>query len=151
MPGKCFVQTETRDSQHLLKLTPAQGPPFDLVHVDGAHDFHGKIHDLMLAWMSGAGKIKTSSIILPNSPEFRAQALSRKTRLGSNGKAKLESKRDMKKRNLPSPDEGDAVYGCMMPPNQAQAVQFGGRRPPNWNEMVDDITAGRGTTGTPST
>ena len=90
--------------------------------------------------------IQNREIILPDDKDLRAQLLDRKRVANAKGKLAVESKRDMKKRNLPSPDEGDAVYGCMMPPNQAQAVQFGGRRPPNWNEMVDDITAGRGTT-----
>lgn len=117
------------------------------------HDFHGgsapRFDDRYAdawteAWMSGAGKIKTSSIILPNSPEFRAQALSRKTRLSSNGRAKLESKKDMKKRNLPSPDEGDAVYGCMMPPVLARSVQFGAKRLPNWTDMVEEANSGAG-------
>lgn len=27
---------------------------FDLIHIDGDHSYYGKVHDLMLAWMSGA-------------------------------------------------------------------------------------------------
>lgn len=67
------------------------------------------------AWGNGCGKIKKCEIAIPDDSDFKAQVLSRKTRYNSTGKMELESKEDMAKRGMESPDEADAILGCMMP------------------------------------
>jgi hypothetical protein len=41
--------------------------------------------------------------------------LSRKQIKGTKGRLAVESKDDMKARNVPSPDRADAVFGCITP------------------------------------
>jgi hypothetical protein len=72
------------------------------------------------AWGELANKIKTCQIILPTDPDLKAQLLGRKCKRNSSGKLELESKEDMKKRGLDSPDEADAVCGCAMPAPNTQ-------------------------------
>jgi hypothetical protein len=99
------------------------------------------------AWSVGAGRIKQCAIILPKDQEFRGQVLGRKTKLMSSGKMKLETKEEMRKRGLQSPDEADAVLGCMMPAPLAKSVQFGENRRQNWREAFDEQqAAGSGVT-----
>ena len=53
--------------------------------------------------------LRQREICLPNDEELSAQLTTRKYTIDSKGKIKLESKDDMKKRQLPSPDMGDAL------------------------------------------
>ena len=46
-----------------------------------------------------------------------------RTKYMSDGKLLLEAKEDMKKRGMPSPDEGDAVALCFSKPNGSPAQQ----------------------------
>jgi len=66
-------------------------------------------------WHEGAGKIISQDIILPLDEDFRGQILTRQSKRNSTGKFQLESKEDMKKRGLDSPDEADAILRAMMP------------------------------------
>lgn len=79
-------------------------------------------------WGEGCAKIKRCEIILPDSQDLKAQILGRKSKRNSTGKLELESKEDMKKRGLDSPDEADAVLGCMMPAPMLTARQVLGVR-----------------------
>ena len=53
--------------------------------------------------------LRQRELYLPNDEELSAQLTTRKYTIDSKGKIKLESKEDMKKRQLPSPDMGDAL------------------------------------------
>ena len=53
--------------------------------------------------------LRQRELCLPNDEELSAQLTTRKYAIDSKGKIKLESKDDMKKRQLPSPDMGDAL------------------------------------------
>lgn len=44
------VEILNQDSQSLNQINTR----FYLIHIDGDHSYYGKVHDLMLAWMSGA-------------------------------------------------------------------------------------------------
>ena len=55
------------------------------------------------------GNPKPVELILPNDPDLVAQLSCRKYHMTENSKIKLESKKDMKKRDLPSPDEADCL------------------------------------------
>lgn len=98
-------------------------------------------------WGEGCNKIKRCEIILPDDLDMKAQILGRKAKRNSSGKLELESKEDMKKRGLNSPDEADAALGSMMPPPLARSVQFGESRRQNWREAFDEQqSAGAGVT-----
>lgn len=77
-------------------------------------------------WYEGSKKIYDNSIILPMDSELRGQLLSRKRIKGSKGRLAIESKRDMKKRGVPSPDRGDAVLACIAPIGGFQQAMGGG-------------------------
>jgi hypothetical protein len=66
-------------------------------------------------WFEGRRQIERQQIILPNDRELIAQLTSRLGWPDSKGRLQLESKADMRGRNLPSPDGADAVLGAMMP------------------------------------
>ena len=61
------------------------------------------------------GTPKPVEIILPNDDDLIGQLSSRKYSMTEQSKQKVESKDDMKKRNLPSPDEADSVLLCVIP------------------------------------
>ncbi len=52
---------------------------------------------------------RQKALSLPNDEELSAQLTTRKYKVNSKGKIQLESKEEMKKRKLPSPDMGDAL------------------------------------------
>lgn len=73
------------------------------------------------AWGGTAARVKECSIILPRDEELRGQLLGRKVMRNSKGKFVLESKEQMRMRNVPSPDEADAVCCAVMPAMQLTA------------------------------
>lgn len=64
-------------------------------------------------WYEGRTQIERGQIILPNDRELIAQLTSRRGWPDSKGRLQLESKEDLRSRNLPSPDRADAVLGAM--------------------------------------
>ena len=64
-------------------------------------------------WYEGRTKIEKGEVILPNDPELVAQLTCRRGWPDSKGRLQLESKADMRSRNLPSPDRADAVLAVM--------------------------------------
>ena len=77
-------------------------------------------------WFEAAKKIAQREIILPNDDDLRAQMLNRKRVPNARGKLAVESKSDMKRRGVDSPDRADAVFGAMMPVRRVQSVNIGG-------------------------
>jgi hypothetical protein len=61
------------------------------------------------------GNEKPVELILPNDDDLVAQLSGRKYGLTENAKIKVESKDDMKKRGLPSPDEADCILLLCVP------------------------------------
>ena len=66
------------------------------------------------------GKPKKCEIQLPNDNDLIGQLSVRKYYFTDQGKIKVESKKEMKKRNLPSPDEADCVLLCCLPVNRRE-------------------------------
>lgn len=64
------------------------------------------------------GKPKPVELILPDDDDLVAQLSGRKYALTENSKIKVESKKDMKERGLPSPDEADCVLLLCVPIKQ---------------------------------
>lgn len=61
------------------------------------------------------GEPKPVELILPDDDDLVAQLSGRKYSLTENSKIKIESKKDMKKRGQPSPDEADCVLLLCLP------------------------------------
>jgi hypothetical protein len=80
------------------------------------------------AWGESVGQIKRRDHIIPNDAEFKGQVLSRKLKRNSTGKFQLESKEDMARRGLESPDEADAILCAMMPMVSTKSVNLAGFR-----------------------
>ena len=64
-------------------------------------------------WWEGRKKIINGEVILPVDDDLLLQLTQRRGKTASNGKLGLESKADMKKRGVGSPDRADAVLGAM--------------------------------------
>jgi hypothetical protein len=76
-------------------------------------------------WFEAAKQIAQREIILPNDDDLRAQMLDRKRVPHAKGKLAVESKTDMKRRGVRSPDRADAVFGAMTPVRQWKSVNIG--------------------------
>lgn len=84
-------------------------------------------------WFEGGQQIARRQIVLPEDDELRAQMLDRKQVPDGRGKLAVESKSDMKKRGVNSPDRAEAVFGAMMPLPRVQSFN-----------LIDHSTAGNG-------
>jgi hypothetical protein len=74
-------------------------------------------------WFTAAKKLEMGQLILENVDDVTAGQLT--GRLGftpSDGKRWVESKEDMKKRGLDSPDRADALVGCIREPKSVAAI-----------------------------
>jgi phage terminase large subunit len=80
-------------------------------------------------WFEGAKQIARREIVLPDDDDLRGQMLDRKRIPHAKGKLAIESKRDMKKRSVPSPDRADAVFGAMTPLRRLDSISLGARGP----------------------
>lgn len=74
-------------------------------------------------WATMAKQIEDQRVILPRDDVLIAELVSRKTIPQSNGKLKLESKVEMKKRGLRSPDRAEALALCLQSPESGQPVR----------------------------
>jgi hypothetical protein len=66
-----------------------------------------------MAWIEGCNRIKRREVILPNDDLLKSQIVARKKQFTITGKLAVEEKYQMSKRGIPSPDRGDALFGCM--------------------------------------
>lgn len=64
------------------------------------------------------GNAKSVELILPNDNDLVGQLSSRRYTLTDNTKIKIESKKQMKSRGLPSPDEADCILLLCLPVNR---------------------------------
>lgn len=84
------------------------------------------------AWLEGSIKIASHEVILPDDGVLKAQMIDRKKGFNAAGKLKVEDKLEMQKRNVPSPDRADAVFGVMsLPERIEQKDPF----PSGWSEQ----------------
>ena len=65
------------------------------------------------AWMEGAAAISRCEWILPRDDALIAEMTTRQKKLHPSGKWQAEEKYDMRRRNVPSPNKADAVFGAM--------------------------------------
>lgn len=64
-------------------------------------------------WDNGRKLIEDCKIILPDDETLKEQLLTRKWKRASDGKLQLESKEELRRRGVHSPDRADAVLGAM--------------------------------------
>lgn len=86
--------------------------PFHGGRPSGSKDFFNQSSQV---WWEGARLIEQKAFMLPDDPDLKAQLLSRKRRYDMRGRLAVETKDDMRRRGLPSPDRADAILGAMSP------------------------------------
>jgi hypothetical protein len=64
-------------------------------------------------WHEGSKKMHDQSYIIPDDPILYKQATSRRIKFTSDGELGAESKKDMAKRNVESPDRADSLFGVL--------------------------------------
>jgi hypothetical protein len=69
------------------------------------------------------GALEAGRFCLPDSDSLQADLVSVGYKYNSSGQLLLESKQDMRKRGVPSPDEADAVALCFSEPDGAPIVR----------------------------
>jgi hypothetical protein len=77
-------------------------------------------------WFDGAKRIERGEVILPEDDVLTAQLVSRRSKPRSDGRLQLESKEEMRKRGIGSPDRADAILGAMREPRRTRPVNFAG-------------------------
>lgn len=82
------------------------------------------------------GKEKPIELILPDDDELAGQLSSRKYGMTEAGKIKVESKKKMKERGLPSPDEADSLLLACLPvkPKRQRGDGYGGEESTDQSE-----------------
>lgn len=79
-------------------------------------------------WTEGTIGIRKAEWILPRDEELKAQMISRKAARDSKGRLTIESKEEMAKRGLPSPDRADAALGAMAGLPMVESLNIAGTR-----------------------
>lgn len=64
-------------------------------------------------WFTGRRLVEQKAVILPNDPVLQDQVVNRRWLEKAKGKLAAESKEDMRRRGVHSPDRADAVFGVM--------------------------------------
>jgi hypothetical protein len=90
-------------------------------------------------WWETARQIERAEVILPTDEILDAQLCSRKAKIASSGKLGLESKDEMRRRGVCSPDRGDAVCGvcCVRSENNLAVFDSGNTGSDQWSEMQE--------------
>lgn len=94
-------------------------------------------------WTEGTQAMRRREWILPNNEDLKGQLISRKTARNSKGLMMLESKEDMAKRGVESPDDADAILGAMAPIPMVASRSVIGNDPNLAQEFVDQIASGQ--------
>lgn len=78
------------------------------------------------SWFDGRAAMEKHAFILPIDEQLRMQLTSRKVKGSSTGKLQLESKADMRKRGIASPDRADAVLEVMREMPRSHSIPMQG-------------------------
>ena len=83
-----------------------------------------------VGWFDDDGNEKPVELILPDDADLAAQLSTRKYGITEKSKVKIESKKDVKARGQPSPDEADCVLLLCLPvkPSKAHPPKGTGRK-----------------------
>jgi phage terminase large subunit len=121
------------------------GWPINDFHGGAAARFNPRYHDAWTeSWAEAAGRLKACDVIVTRDGDFQSQILGRKIKPHSSGKMKLESKEEMRRRGLASPDEADAL--CVALSGCPKSFNIAGT--PEWNEgwvqqLAEEIGSGQ--------
>jgi len=90
-------------------------------------------------WTEGTIAIRKKEWILPRNDDVKAQLISRKSGRDSKGRLTVESKEDMAKRGIESPDEADGLLGAMAPLPLGKSHNIAGTQEfaESWLEQMD--------------
>ena len=83
------------------------------------------VRDLIAPYDANGNDREAAEVVLPNDDDMIGQLSCRKYDFTSNGKQKVESKKEMKERGLPSPDEADCILLVCLPVK----IKKGGNKP----------------------
>lgn len=97
-------------------------------------------------WDTSSRSVSRGDIILPDDSLLRAQLVSRKRLVDSRGRFKAESKEDMRKRGVKSPDRADAVTAVIALKQMRSFTPKGDVNPP-WMDFLSDQTVEQMETG----
>lgn len=126
--------------QHLAEA----GWPVQQFHGGGKPRYSkGEYFNLIAeVWTEGTASIRRREFILPRDEELKGQLISRKSSRSWKGLMALESKEDMRKRGLESPDRADALLGAIAPCPMIRSRNIIGRDPELAQEFVEQIQQG---------
>ena len=114
---RSFIRTEPAVYGNMIVLPVNFGQPVQhRYYADSTTYMMGVIRDLIAPY-DDMGNPHKPEIILPNDNDLIGQLSCRKYYFTSNGKQKVESKEEMKKRGLASPDEADCMLLVCLPVN----------------------------------
>lgn len=88
-------------------------------------------------WETASREITRGTMIIPNDPALRAQLVARKRAVDSRGRLKCESKDDMRKRGVKSPDRADAIT-AVMALREARVINAKSEINPPWMDFLSD-------------
>src|SRR5690606_27520331 len=79
-------------------------------NIEVAHGSHGSVDEAAREALLALGREpKDTEIKIPNDDELIGQLIARRYKVDKRGRIVLESKEEMKARNLPSPDRADSL------------------------------------------
>jgi hypothetical protein len=88
-------------------------------------------------WEMAGREVANGKVIIPDDPALRAQLVSRKRFADSKGRIKCESKEDMRKRGIKSPDRADAIT-AVITLRKLQVLNRGEEVNPPWMEFLSE-------------
>lgn len=122
------------------------GYPINRFNGQGAVRFDQNCYNARAeVWCNGTDKIKQCLVNIEDNEDLRMQLLQWPRKRHSSGKFLIKSKEDGIKDGLPSPDEADAVLGCMMPAPVTRSISLvqphsDGQQ---WSDGGEDAKEGR--------
>lgn len=112
---RSYARTSPEDYQDMLVLPVNFGQPIQhKYYADSTTYMMGVVREL-IAPFDENGNPHKPEVILPDDSDLIGQMSCRKYFFTSNGKQKVESKKDMKDRGLSSPDEADCILLVCLP------------------------------------
>lgn len=113
---KSFIRTDPILFSGMHVFPVNFGQPIKHKHYADTTTFMmGIIRDLIAPYDAEGKDRDMPEVVLPNDDDMIGQLSCRKFGFTSNGKQKVESKKDMKDRGLPSPDEADCILLICLP------------------------------------
>lgn len=90
-------------------------------------------------WESASREVAKGTVILPDDSTLRAQLVARKRLVDSRGRFKAESKDDMRKRGVKSPDRADAIT-AVIALREPRAISQKSEVNPPWMDFLSEQT-----------